>query len=235
MSVIEIFNFEASAVRTKLIDEEPWFVGKDIAEILGYSEPHKAIQRHVDEEDRMKHPIPTTSGTQEMFLVNESGMYGLVFGSKMPNATKFKRWVTNEVLPSIRKTGGYQIPKDPMSALKLMFQATEETKEDVEEVKKRVYNLEENSSLSPGEYNYLSRRISQRVFQVGRDRSYNMNKKQKSELFKALNSEISSITGVKTRSQLKNKHFNSVIDFIDDWEPSKATTVVVKQLELEGI
>ncbi|WP_414838902.1 ORF6C domain-containing protein [Carnobacterium sp. TMP28] len=120
-----------------------------------------------------------------------------------------------------------------MSALKLMFAATGQIDEEVEEVKTRILDLEENISLSPGEYNYVGARVIKKVFQIGKERSYNMKKEQKVELFRALNRESAAITGVRTRNQLKQKYFDDVIDFIDDWEPSKATSVVVKQLELE--
>lgn len=233
MNELQIFNFGTTPIRTVLIDEQPWFVGRDVAIILDYNEPHKAIQRHIDDEDRMKHPIPTSSGIQEMLLVNESGMYSLVFGSKMPQAMEFKRWVTKEVLPSIRKTGGYQVPSDPMSALKLMFQATEETKEEVNEVKTRVINLEENTSIDPGKYSYIGKRISQKVHQVGKERKWSMHKKQIALLYKDINKAVADVSGVRTRSQLREKHFDNVMDLIDDWEPSTATKMLIHNLEDE--
>ena len=102
------FNEEFGTVRTLIKDGQPWFVGKDVAVILGYNEPHKAIARHVDEDDGMKHPVIDSMGrTQNVTIVNESGFYSLVLASRMPNAKKFKRWVTSEVLPTIRRTGGY--------------------------------------------------------------------------------------------------------------------------------
>ncbi len=101
-------NEEFGTVRTFMKDGQPWFVGKDVAVILGYNEPHKAIARHVDEDDGMKHPVIDSMGrTQNVTIVNESGFYSLVLASRMPNAKKFKRWVTSEVLPTIRRTGGY--------------------------------------------------------------------------------------------------------------------------------
>ncbi len=101
-------NEEFGTVRTLMKDGQPWFVGKDVAVILGYNEPHKAIARHVDEDDGMKHPVIDSMGrTQNVTIVNESGFYSLVLASRMPNAKKFKRWVTSEVLPTIRRTGGY--------------------------------------------------------------------------------------------------------------------------------
>lgn len=94
-------------IRTTVIDHEPYFVGKDIATALGYSNTKDAIMRHVDSEDKQRSGITTPSGTQYMTVINESGLYSLIFGSKLPSAKQFKRWVTSEVLPQIRKTGGY--------------------------------------------------------------------------------------------------------------------------------
>lgn len=108
MNNIQIFNnSEFGDIRTVTIDGEPWFVGKDIALVLGYAKPTDAIRKRVDEEDRGISKMETPSGVQEMTIINESGLYALIFGSKLESAKKFKHWVTGEVLPSIRKTGGY--------------------------------------------------------------------------------------------------------------------------------
>lgn len=100
-------NSEFGSIRIVEIENEPYFVGKDVADVLGYNESNKAISRHIDEEDRMKHPIPSTGGIQSSWVINESGLYSLILSSKLPTAKKFKRWVTSEVLPSIRKHGAY--------------------------------------------------------------------------------------------------------------------------------
>ena len=100
-------NAELGAVRTLLIDGEPDFVGKDVAEILGYTNPQKAIRDHVDDEDKTVNESFTVNGTRGT-LINESGLYSLIFSSKLPTAKQFKRWVTGEVLPAIRKTGRYE-------------------------------------------------------------------------------------------------------------------------------
>ena len=103
-------NTEFGSVRTLVINGEPYFVGKDIALILGYAKPRNAIAAHVDEEDKKDAPIQgDLGGTQEMTVINESGLYSLILSSKLPKAKEFKRWVTSEVLPSIRKTGSYSI------------------------------------------------------------------------------------------------------------------------------
>ena len=100
-------NQEFGVIRAVEIDGEPWFVGKDVAERLGYKEPTKAAREKVDEEDRGVSKIDTPSGVQEMTIINESGLYSLVLSSKLPRAKAFKRWVTSEVIPSIRKHGAY--------------------------------------------------------------------------------------------------------------------------------
>ena len=94
-------------IRTTIIDGEPWFVGKDIAVALGYADPTGAVRKRVDVEDKGVAKMATPSGAQEMAIINESGLYALIFGSKLPSAKQFKRWVTSEVLPQINRTGGY--------------------------------------------------------------------------------------------------------------------------------
>jgi len=108
MSELMVFNSpEFGEIRSVEIDGEPWLVGKDVAVALGYEKPTDTVRKRVDEEDRGVSKIETPSGTQEMTIINESGLYSLILSSKLPGAKKFKRWVTSEVLPSIRKTGGY--------------------------------------------------------------------------------------------------------------------------------
>ena len=106
---LQIFsNPEFGEVRTKVDEKgEPWFCAKDVCDALGYKQTHKAVERHVDDEDGMKRPTPTTSGIQQMLYVNESGLYSLILSSKLENAKRFKHWVTSEVLPTIRKRGAF--------------------------------------------------------------------------------------------------------------------------------
>ncbi|WP_295159306.1 BRO family protein [Selenomonas sp. AE3005] len=110
---IQIFNNpEFGAVRTMTIDKEPWFVGKDVAEILGYAKPLNALASYVDTDDSLKQGLIDSLGRkQDTIIINESGLYSLIFSSKLPSAKAFKHWVTSEVLPQIRKTGRYQTPK----------------------------------------------------------------------------------------------------------------------------
>ena len=103
-NTLQVFNYEGSNVRTVEIDGEAWFVGKDVAEALGYSNTNDALIRHVDKEDKL---------TSRITIINESGVYSLVFSSKLPTAKKFKHWVTSEVLPQIRRTGSYSVNSSP--------------------------------------------------------------------------------------------------------------------------
>ncbi|HBM5660619.1 TPA: BRO family protein, partial [Enterococcus faecium] len=113
----QIFNFEQNEVRTILVNDEPYFVGKDVASVLGYSNTKDALSRHVDLEDKMGSRITTSGQSREMTIINESGLYSLILKSKLPSAKKFKRWVTSEVLPAIRKHGGYLTPEKVEEAL----------------------------------------------------------------------------------------------------------------------
>ena len=105
--LVKFDNAEFGSVRVMMIDGEPWFVGKDVADALGYSAPRNAIKAHVDAEDKLTHQISASGQRRDVTLINESGLYSLILSSKLDSARQFKRWVTSEVLPSIRKTGSY--------------------------------------------------------------------------------------------------------------------------------
>lgn len=107
MNNLQLFNFEGNEVRTLKINDEPYFIGNDVAKILGYSNYRKAVFEHVDDEDKLRTQIRYAGQNREVTVINESGLYSLILSSKMPNARKFKRWVTSEVLPAIRKHGAY--------------------------------------------------------------------------------------------------------------------------------
>lgn len=133
MNELQIFNFDNSEVRTISIDGEPWFVGKDVANVLGYERPTKAVRDHVDVEDKDEVPIQDSIGRmQNTCIINESGLYSLILSSKLKDAKRFKRWVTSEVLPTLRKTGVYQmqpayhLPQTFSEALRELADACEE-------------------------------------------------------------------------------------------------------------
>lgn len=133
MNNLQLFNFEGNNVRTLKVDDEPRFVAKDVAKILGYSRTADVVRTHVDPEDKGVGEIQTPGGKQKLQIINESGLYSLILSSKMPNAKRFKRWVTSEVLPAIRKHGAYmtdekieEVLTDPDTIIKLATQLKDE-------------------------------------------------------------------------------------------------------------
>ena len=140
METVEIFkNPEFGEVRTLMVNNEPWFVGKDVAAALGYTNTRKAIADHVDEEDKGVTKCDTLGGEQELTIINESGLYSLVLSSKLPTAKQFKRWVTHEVIPSIRKHGMYatdgllaKVTQDPDFLIGLLNNMKDERKRRLE-------------------------------------------------------------------------------------------------------
>lgn len=117
---IVAFNYEEQQVRTIEKNSEPWFVGKDVADILGYTDTAQAVRKHIDDEDKGVVEMTTPGGKQNMVIINESGLYSLILSSKLPTARAFKRWVTSEVLPAIRKTGEYKITPAQQNRLDIM-------------------------------------------------------------------------------------------------------------------
>lgn len=154
MGELQIFkNDEFGEIRTVEISGEPWFVGKDVAEILGYTNPNEAIQDHVDDDEKlnskMLSSVKIDLGQRGGWLINESGLYSLILSSKLPNAKAFKKWVTSEVLPSIRKHGGYISGQAEMSPEELMARALQVAQKTLEEREARISLLTaENSVLT---------------------------------------------------------------------------------------
>lgn len=117
MTELQLFNFDDQTVRVLKINDEPWFVGKDVAEILGYASTANAIKNHVDDDDKGVTKMMTPGGKQKIQIINESGLYSLILSSKMPKAKEFKHWVTSEVLPAIRKHGAYMTDEKAFDVL----------------------------------------------------------------------------------------------------------------------
>lgn len=141
MTELQVFNHpQFGTVRAVEIQGEPWLVGKDVAESLGYTNPQKAIRDHTEPEDRTVNELFTVNGTKGT-LINESGLYCLVFGSKLPEAKKFKHWVTSEVLPSIRRDGGYMHTSPDMTDEEIMARAVLLGQKKIEEQAKRIQEM----------------------------------------------------------------------------------------------
>ena len=180
MNEIQIFNNEEFGnIRTVNIDGEPWFVGKDVANALGYSNNRKAISDHVEEEDKRDGVTIRDSIGREQnpILINESGVYSLIFGSKLESAKRFKHWVTSEVLPAIRKTGGYQsVPQGK----ELLALAVLEAKKTIEEQNHKIKEMQPKvifaDAVSASETSILvgdlAKLICQNGYQIGQKRLF---------------------------------------------------------------
>lgn len=171
MNEITIFNNpEFGDVRTIMIDGEPWFVGKDVANALGYARERDAIANHVDKDDAVKHGVSDSIGReQQTTVINESGLYSLIFGSKLDSAKKFKKWVTSEVLPQLRKTGSYgtpKLPQTPMELLELHYEAIKQVDSKVNSLEERFNDFEQNLPLLPEDADDVSKEVKKRVVEV---------------------------------------------------------------------
>lgn len=143
MNNLQIFNSpNFGQIRTIQQNDAPWFVGKDVAEILGYSNTKDAIAKHVDDEDKLGAQIATSGQNRNMTIINESGLYSLILSSKMPKAKEFKHWVTSEVLPAIRKTGGYIAGSENMTDAEIMAKAVLVAQSTIRQRDQRIKELE---------------------------------------------------------------------------------------------
>lgn len=251
MNELQIFkNEDFGEIRSLIVDNEPWFVGKDVAEALGYKNTKDALISHVDKEDKkiiqkseiatLKNNIPKEAlqinfvlsdiPNRGLTIINESGLYSLILSSKLSTAKKFKRWVTSEVLPAIRKTGQYQVPSDPMEALKLMFEAQTQTKKDVANHDFRITELEENKLLTPGEYNYLNHQVRNRIKTIKEVKKLTLSSKQNSKLYSFINRDLNMLVGIRTRSQFRAKDFEKALDFISNWNPSYTDLKIIEEI-----
>lgn len=166
-------------------------------------------------------------------FIPEPMVYKLAFKAGNSTAEKFQDWLAIEVLPAIRQTGIYQVPSDPMQALELMFKATKQTKEEIESVKADVIDLKDNQKLDAGEYGLVTKTIHQRVAYIRQIHGLPNSKEVNKPLYQNINNDVNTMAGIKTRTQLRQKHFNDVMDIISNWFPSQSTMYVIRQLEMD--
>lgn len=220
---IQVFNFETSRVRTLNLKDVIWFVGKDVAETLGYRNPSRDINRHVDQEDRQNYQNGSFKSPRGLTLINESGLYSLILSSKQPNAKKFKRWVTSEVLPTIRQTGGYQLaPKDPMQVLELMFQSLKMQDYRQERLERKI-NLIQDSQTISGDQELVLRQIrNDKAVQI---LGYKGNARYQAlsrMVFARISKEFKSKFSIPRYNALLAKDFEKAKRYLMKWEPDDA-------------
>lgn len=229
MNELQVFkNEEFGEVRSLTLNDEPWFVASDVCKSLDIKNATDTLKR-LDEDEKSRFNLGLPGGATN--CVNEYGLYNLVLASRKPEAKKFKRWITHEVIPSIRKTGGYQIPDNPMDALKLMFEAQTQTNDKVEHIQEDVKELKDNKLLNPGQYNYLGTQIRKRVRAIKEVRKLDLTAKQNSKLYSFINRDLNKYVGIRTRSQFKEKDFEKALNFISEWDLSYTDLKIIEEME----
>lgn len=231
MNELQIFqNKEFGEVRSLVINNEPWFVGKDVAEALGYKNSKNAVPTHVDEEDKLSTQIEYTGQKRNVTVINESGLYSLILSSKLPNAKKFKRWVTSEVLPTLRKTGSYaKAPTDPRELLKLTIEAHEQTAQRVDVLEEKVSSLEKSTTIDSSQQNTLERIAKATVIRTlgGVDsRAYQlMSRKIFSNIWRDYKNyfKLGSF-----RDTLKTE-FENAKEYLESWSPEVNISLKIKE------
>lgn len=229
---IQIFNNpEFGEIRTVEIDGEAWFAGKDVATVLGYIKPTQAIHSNVDKEDSCAKGLLDSRGImQNTIVINESGLFSLILGSKLASAKKFKRWVTSEVLPALHKTGGYQLPvqNNPLDVLELHYQAIKEVDkkidivdERVEEVREELQQFKMDMPIMPSEETRITCAIGNRLIVLlgGRNSKAYKDKGLKRSMRQYLYGELHRAFGINTYRELKRRHCEKAIELIQTYEP----------------
>ena len=224
MNELQVFeNEEFGTIRMITIDNEAWFVGKDVAEALGFVNPRDAIATHVFLEDKGVEIIDTLGGKQTMAIINESGLYALVFGSRLESAKRFKHWVTSEVLPSIRKTGSYQFKK-----LSKEMQAILMHDEKIVEIDSRVKDLEDNMTIDYGQQQALGDAVNRTVLSVLGGKNSQAYKEIGKKVFAECNKDLKHYFGVNARNNVPKKRYDQAMDYARNWKPCTNTQILIQ-------
>lgn len=229
MIVNQVFrNAEFGEVRTLEIDGQPWFVGKDVAEILGYSNSRKALADHVDEEDKTDGvTIRDAIGrNQKPVIINESGLYSLILSSKLPQAKAFKRWVTNEVLPAIRRDGSYVVPSNMSltteDAFIQLFQTQKEIKQEQQAMKNDLVYLKDEQPVNPNINHDLTKERNKTIVRCmgGYDAPAYQDDKLRRKVFSQAMREFKDLFKVPRYDLLKKKDIERAYEYWRKWQPS---------------
>ncbi len=231
MNELQIFNNEEFGnVRSLMIDNEPWLVGKDVATDLGYQNGSRDINRHVDEEDRRKVMVFDGKQNKETIVINESGLYALVFGSKLPSAKKFKHWVTSEVLPTLRKTGSYaKVPTDPRELLMLTIKAHEQTAQRVDVLEEKVSDLEKSTTIDSSQQYTLERIAKTTVISAlgGIDsRAYQLMSRK---LFSNIWRDYKKYFKLGSYRDTLKTDYENAKNYLESWSPEVNTSLKIKE------
>lgn len=225
MEQIRIFNNpDFGDIRTIAIDGEPWFVGNDCAKALGYKDTYSGVRKNVDDEDKMTCPVGSGAEMRNMNVINESGLYSLIFGSKLESAKKFKKWVTSEVLPQLRKTGSYgtpKLPQTPMELLELHYEAIKQVDNKVDTLAERMDNFEQNLPLLPEDADDVSKEVKKRVVEVlgGKDSNAYHNRSLSQKVFKDAYRNLKSNFNISSYKAIKRNRKDMAVQIAREYKP----------------
>ena len=222
---MKIFNNpEFGEIRTVVIDGEPWFVGIDVAKALGYRKPTDAVNTNVEEDDSARKGVTDKLGrAQTTIVINESGLYSLIFGSKLESAKKFKKWVTSEVLPSIRKTGIYgknQIPQTTDGKIALLAQGHTELREEIESVRQELDDFKQDMPLLAVECDRITSAVKARgtYFLGGHNSNAYSDKSLRQRTYSDIHREVKRQFGVSTYKAIRRNQCDRAVTFIMNYE-----------------
>lgn len=222
MNEIQIFNNEEfGEVRTVMIDGEPWFVGNDCAKALGYKNLYNGVNKNVDDEDRRVSPVESTSGIQQTTIINESGLYSLIFGSKLESAKKFKRWVTSEVLPQLRKTGGYKVPQTIPEQIQLLAQGNVELNQRVDILSDRIDKIEMDLPILPIEADRITEAVRRKGVSAmgGKQSIAYQNRGLRQRVYNNIYSNLKYNFAVRSYKAIKRSQCDRAIEIVNNWNP----------------
>ena len=227
----EIFNFHGQEVRTLTIDDEPWFVGKDVADILGYQNGSRDINRHVDDEDRQNYQNGTF-GNRGVTVINESGLYSLILSSKLPQAKEFKRWVTSEVLPAIRKQGGFIREDLDEDAFIALFTGQKKLREQQASMIEDIDYLKSEQPIHPSYAQSLLKKRKARVVAClgGIDSPAYADKTFAQSVFRQAEIDFKDHFNISRYDLLPKKHADAALAYWMTWEPSTNTKMKIMEL-----
>ena len=226
---LQIFNNEEfGKIRTVTINNEPWFVSKDVATALGYSNSRDAISKHVFDDDKGVAKCDTPSGRQEMSVINESGLYALIFGSKLDSAKRFKHWVTSEVLPSIRRSGSYQKSLTPEQMMRIQL-------EMIDDVSGRVTKLENTMNIDYGQQRVLEKEVARVVIESLGGKDSNAYREVSKKVFSECNHDIKDYFHVNSRNNIPRLKFEEAIDYIRSWTPCSNTRMLIRDCNAQMV
>ena len=227
----EIFNFHGQEVRTLTIDDEPWFVGKDVADILGYQNGSRDINRHVDDEDRQNYQNGTF-GNRGVTVINESGLYSLILSSKLPQAKEFKRWVTSEVLPAIRKQGGFIREDLDEDAFIALFTGQKKLREQQATMLEDIDYLKSEQPIHPSYAQSLLKKRKARVVAClgGIDSPAYADKNFAQSVFRQAEVDFKDHFNISRYDLLPKKFAEAALAYWMTWEPSTNTKMKIMEL-----